>query len=335
MADQDPFAQFRANAPEATAAPAQDDFAEFRASPLPSTVTSGEDNVNPWLVGAGAIGAGALALAAKKFGLGGLASAAQAARKTSMLSGLAPLKSFLGNVGGAAYGSIERGSLAPIREMLSPETLKEAVQVFKQGPNEAIAGPAAGLSKWNIPGRVMGAFDEAGQNALQRAGYSPSESAREMLQAPLPRDLAKAFENPVADFLVPFRKTPYNALKEGFGTFNADTLGKKAALGTSLATGALAGQAEDPKTIGITTAASGRYGLPHAMAAGASRAFFGGNKKQAQDVIDAASDFGGAGRGVLSIAGAKDVPEALGKVLAVKPAAIPALDYLRSVLGMK
>ncbi len=325
-----------------------DDNGEPIGAPAPAMASSGKvyldengdpvgggaasGGINPLLAGAGVVGAGALALALKKYGLGGVASAAGAARKTSMLSGLAPLKSLLGNIGGAAYGSIERGSLAPIREMLSPATLKEAVQVFKQGPNEAIAGPAAGLSKWNIPGRVMGAFDEAGQNALQRAGYSPTESAREMLQAPLPRDLAKSFENPVADFLVPFRKTPYNALKEGFGAFNADTLGKKAALGTSLATGALAGQAEDPKTIGITTAASGRYGLPHAMAAGASRAFFGGNKKQAKDVIDAASDFGGAGTGVVQLA-TKPV-ETLGRTV-TSPAALSAIEYLKSVLGMK
>ncbi len=313
----------------ATAAPSGKVYLDDNGDPVGGVAESG---INPLLAGAGVVGAGALALALKKYGLGGVANAATAARKTSMLSGLAPLKSLLGNIGGAAYGSIERGSLAPIREMLSPETLKEAVQVFKQGPNEAIAGPAAGLSKWNIPGRVMGAFDEAGQNALQRAGYSPSESAREMLQAPLPRDLATAFENPVADFLVPFRKTPYNALKEGFGTFNADTLGKKAALGTSLATGAIAGQAEDPKTIGITTAASGRYGLPHAMAAGASRAFFGGNKKQAKDVIDAASDFGGAGTGVVQLA-TKPV-ETLGRTV-TSPAAFSALEYLKSVLGMK
>jgi hypothetical protein len=326
MADQDYFSQFAAAPAPRANAPAVDPFAEFE---LPSPAPAKESGVNPWAVGAGALGVGALALATHNPALlktvgNGLA----AARKTSMLSGLAPIKSALGNVGGAAMGSIERGSLAPLREMLSPQTAREAIEVFKRGPNTAIAGPAANLSKWNLPGRVMGAMDEAGQNALQRAGYSAADSASEMLQAPLPKSVSSAFENPVMDFLVPFRKTPFNALVEGARTFKADTLGKKVALGTSMATGALAGQAEDPKTIGITTAAHGRYGLPHAMAAGASRAFFGGNQKQAKDVIDAAGDFGGAGQGVVQLA--TEPVESLGKTVTS-----PALFSLLKYLGLK
>lgn len=290
-----------------------------------------DSGVSPWLVGAGALGVGALGAAihnpsAAKAVAGGLMDL----RKTSMLSGLAPLKSLLGNVGGAAMGSIERGSLAPIREMLSPTTFKEAIQTFKQGPNQAIAGPASALSKWNLPGRFMGAFDQAGQNALQRAGYTTEEAEREMLQTPLPKRVGDAFDNPVMDFLMPFRKTPLNQLLEGAKTFNPQTAGQGAALATSMGTGAATGaMAEDPKTIALTTAAHGRYGLPHAMAAGASRYLTGGSKTKSTDVIDAVSDFGSMGRGVMGVV------ENPASVLGVKPAALPAWDYIKSLFGIQ
>ena len=335
MAEQDYFSQFSAApvsarpAPVARPAAQEDPFAEFAVAPTPAAQP--KSGVDPWLVGAGALGAGALALAAHNPAVAKAAgSGLMNLRKTSMLSGLAPLKSFLGNVGGSVYGSIERGSIAPLREMLSPATAREAVEVFKRGPNEAIAGPATGLSKLNLPGRIMGALDEAGQNALQRAGYSPQDAAREMLQAPVPESVGRAFDNPVMDFLVPFRKTPLNALVEGAATFKPGTTGQKVALGTALGTGAATGAtAEDPKTIGIGAAASGRYGLPFAVGAGAARALTGGNQKQAIDVIDAVSDFGGMGRGVVSAA--KDPST----ILAVKPAAFSALQYLRSLLGIE
>jgi hypothetical protein len=333
MADQDYFSQFAA--PSATPRPArpsaQDDpFAEFAEAAAPKA-----EGTNPWLVGAGALGVGALALAARnpgmlKTGLNGVLQA----RKASMLSGLALPKSLAGAGGAAMYGSIERGSLAPLREMFSRQTLDDAVTAFKRGPNQATAGPATGMSKWNLPGRLMGAGDEAAQNALQRAGYSAEDAAREMLQAPIPDSVGKRLDNPVADFLIPFRKTPLNSLLEGMNTFGAlgknGTAGQRAALGTSMATGAASGAlAEDPKTIGITTAASGRYGLPHAMAAGAARYLTSGSKRKGIDVIDAVSDFGSSGRGVI---GAFDSPQS---AIGMKPAAIPALQYLRELLGMK
>jgi hypothetical protein len=64
------------------------------------------------------------------------------------------------------------------------------------------------------------------------------------------------------------------------------------------------------------------------MAAGASRAFFGGNQKQAKDVIDAAGDFGGAGQGVVQLA--TDPVDSLGKTVTS-----PALFSLLKYLGLK
>ena len=107
--------------------------------------------INPWAVGAGALGLGALALATRNPAAAG--EALQAVRRTSMLSGLAPLKSLLGNIGGATYGSIERGSIAPLREMLSPRTAREAIQTFRSKaitPN-TVEGATSAL---NLPGRI-------------------------------------------------------------------------------------------------------------------------------------------------------------------------------------
>jgi hypothetical protein len=251
------------------------------------------------------------------------------ARRISLLSGLAPVKSLLGNVGGAAMGSIERGSLDPLKQMLSPATAREAVAVFKRGHNPLTAGPASGVSKYNLPARFMGAMDEAGQNALQRAGYTSDDAAREMLQAPLPREVGKAFDNPVADYLVPFRKTPLNALLEGVKVLGPKTKGQAAALGTSLATGAASGYvSEDPKTVALTTAAHGRYGLPHAMAAGAAYALKSGSNKKGTEIIDAVADFGGMGQGVVGpvVDPTRVIP---------KPALFNAVKYLKSLFGIE
>jgi len=293
------------------------------ASGVPDGGSSG------WMAAAGLGVAGLAGLVAHNPALAKkIAEGAMSLRKTSMLSGLAPLKSLLGNVGGSAIASMERGSLAPLKEMLSPATAKEAYAVFKRGANPAIAGPTtSAVSKLNIPGRIMGAFDEAGQNALQRAGMTAEESSREMLQAPLPHGLTEVFDkNPIADFIFPFRKTPYNALTEGLKTLKPQTVGQGAALAESMGSGALVGaEAEDPKTIGVTTALHGRYGLPHAAAAGISRVLTGGNPREAKDVVDAASDFGGAGQGVLQMA---THPLDTLKKTVTSPALMGLLEYL-------
>lgn len=295
-------------------------------------------SIMPWLLaGGGALAAGAGALALHNPAL--LKTAGQGfmdLRRMSMLSGLAPLKSLLGNIGGSAYSSIERGSLNPLKEMLSPTTAREAVAAFKQGPNYAAAGPATGITKFNIPGRIMGALDEASQGALQRAGLTKAEAAREMLQTPLGKSpLTESLaNNPVADYLVPFRRTPFNQLSEGLGSFkpeNLATTGQRAALATALGTGAVTGATvEDPKTIALGTAASGRRGLPFALAAGATRALTTGSKRKGADVIQGmspVSDYS-LSEGVLG-------PVVDPTQLIPKPAALKAYDYLKSLLGLE
>lgn len=293
--------------------------------------------VAPYLAGGAALAAGAAALAMKNPQL--LKTAGQGLmdlRRMSMLSGLAPLKSFLGNVGGSVYSSIERGSLEPLREMLSPTTARDALAAFKAGPNYAAAGPATGITKFNLPGRVMGALDTAAQNALVRAGLTPEEAAKEMLQAPLGKSAMteSLVKNPVAEYLVPFRRTPFNQLSEGLASFkpeNLQTTGQRAALATALGTGALAGyEAEDPKTIALGTAASGRRGLPFAMAAGATRALSTGSKRKGADVIQGMSPVSDYSLAEGAIGPVMDPTQVL-----PKPAALSAYDYLKKLFGIE
>lgn len=252
-------------------------------------------------------------------------------RRMSMLSGLAPLKSLLGNAGASVYGSIERGSMAPLKEMFSPETVKDAISTFRANPSYANAGPATGLTRFNLPGRLMGSFDTAAQNALKRAGYTADEAAEAMLQGPVPDRLAKGLDNPVMNYLVPFRRTPINQFIEGGKTFAPKTMGQKVALGTSLATGAATGATvDDPKTIGLGTALSGKYGLPFTLAAGVTRALTSGSKAKGAEAIQGASPFSDYSLAEGTLNPVMGGPEAL----IPKPAAVPAYAYLRKLLGL-
>lgn len=333
--------------PRGSSAPAGKRYLAPKGQVAPAASAAPEDDSSSLLplVGAGALGLGTYALTrnpgAVRAAVSKGADLFNDVRRVAMLSGMAIPKSVLGNVGSSVYGSIERGSLAPLKEMFSKETAKDAWQTFKAGPSYEAAGPAdlgTGLSKIPIvkymhPGRVMGAVDTASQNALQRAGYTSKEAATEMLQAELPKKLSDSLKGPVGDYLVPFRRTPFNQLMEGFGAMrpqNLTTTGQKVALGTSLASGAATGaMAEDPKTIALGTAFSGRRGVPFALAAGISRALTSGSKNKGLDVIQGISPVSDYSLGEGAVGPVMDPSR-----LMPKPAAISAYAYLRNMLGM-
>ena len=325
-------------------------------APPPQESSDSPEWALPALAAGAAVGAGALALKNPAL-VNKAARTVQDVRIMSMLSGLAVPKSILGNLGGTAYASIERGSLAPLKALLSRQTLSDVGKALKSGTQSGnLEAPATKLAKYNPFGRLMGAFDEATQNALVRSGVmhdplevqagvkkgltlaeatqksAKSAAAREVLQAPLPMRLQDALKNPVAQYLVPFRRTPFNQLIEGFKTFDPQTTGQKIALGTSLGTGVATGlAAEDPKTVALGVAASGRYGLPFATGAMLGRYGQTGNKRSAAEVgqgLSPVSDYS-LQEGVLG-----PVTTPFAKVIP-KPAAVPAYDYLRSLLGMK
>lgn len=257
-------------------------------------ITDGGGRGKTLAAGAAGLGllGGGLALAAKGGGrLGSAAKGLLALRSQLMLSGLAPLKSGLGNVGAGVAASIERGTAAPIKAVLSRQTLQDAVAAFKRGTPAAqevnqvtLKNPLTGKELWT-PGRLMGALDEATQLALQRGGLEKTDAAREVLQTPLGVNYGpagKALDNPVASYLIPFRRTPLNQLWEGFRTYGRALEGEKGvqrALGVYSGAGAVHGAAtaddSTPVSIPLAVAASGRYGVPYAVAALIARGLAG------------------------------------------------------------
>lgn len=306
----------------------------FKRATTPDTSSS----IDPRLVGVGGL-AGVAALTAllkNPQAAGRVLQGVQDLRMTSMLSGLAAPKSILGNLGAGVYSSIERGSLAPLKEMLSLRTLKDAGTAFKEGAQ--IPPNATPLAKLNVFGRTMGAFDTAGKNALVRSGLTEEEAARKMLQAPLPAQITKQMANPVAQYLVPFQKIPFNQLFEGLGSFNAlkpgggASVGEKVALATSLGTGAATGYlAEDPKTVALGTAFSGQRGLPFAAAASLGRLAQTGNPRKAADVIQGMSPVSDYSLSQGVIGGPLVNP----LNVIPKPAAFSAYEYLKKMFGVE
>lgn len=226
---------------------------------------------------------------------------ANALRQQSFLSGLAPLKSILGNVGAAVAHSAETRSMAPIREVLSMRTLKDALPegatVGEKLKNAFVTGKAASAadaSKWGSPGgvnlpgvlggpgRVMSALDDSTRAALVRAGMTPTEAAESVFQTPLGHNFGpfgKVFEdNPVADYLFPFRRTPLNQFAEGLKVMG--TKRDPAVLGAYSAAGAAHGAATKdekyPLTVPLAIAGAAKYGLPYGVAAIAGRLLAGG-----------------------------------------------------------
>lgn len=223
----------------------------------------------------GALALGAGVLASRMPGLlGKLARGAQSLRQQSMLSGLAVPKSILGNIGAGVVASAERGSLAPIREVLSPQTFREAVANYRA--NVPYPGATSGPKWLPTPGRIMGATDEATQAALRRAGLTAEEAAREVLQAPLTGPLKSALDSPAAQYLIPFRRTPFNQFTEGLETLK---LRHPAVTGAAAGAGAIHGAATSderyPLSLGLGTAFASRYGLPYALGALAGRKLAG------------------------------------------------------------
>lgn len=243
-------------------------------------------------IGAGlaAGGAAALALAAKKYGLGKVFDTANNIRRQGMLTGLAVPKSLLGNLGAGVTTAIEEGSLAPLKEMLRlPTNVRTAVDAFKKGATYQ----GQPTSAWAIPGRILGATDEAATAALGRAGIAPEEAAKTMLQSEidLGPQVRGALDTKLGQYLVPFRRTPINQAVGALDTMSDwSSKGKVAANAAALGTGFLTG--EESEGVGPTiagTAAFGRRGLPFAAASMLGKLAKGDSKREAAKVMQGAS----------------------------------------------
>jgi hypothetical protein len=188
---------------------------------------------------------------------------------------------------------MERGSMAPIREMFSGQTVKDAVTAWKAGAQGGAAQVGQSPVGKNVvtkalsvfaPGRAMGAFDEAAQGALRRSGMTGEQAQTAAMQAPLQEDLAQALDNPLARYIHPFRRQPFNQFIEGWRKFgnkaptNIHTNpGTMAAYTTAGAVhGAATSDDQTPISIPLAIAASSRYGLPYGLASLVGRELAGG-----------------------------------------------------------
>ncbi len=258
-------------------------FAPRSAAPKPEP----ESGVSLPLLAGGAAALGGLALLAK---LKGVVDAVDtdsaivgvnALRMQSMLSGFAVPKSILGNVGASAIASMERGTVKPLKEFLSMKTVKDAVNAYKEFGQAGPMAEGATIPYVPTPGRIMGAIDVASRNSLQRGGLSATEAEKAILQSPLTGRVAKAMDSPLARYLIPFRRTPFNQFFEGLDTMTAANIKEHPALnalvyGAGAAHGAATADDPYPTSIGLGTAAAARYGLPYTVAAIAGRQLMGG-----------------------------------------------------------
>lgn len=244
-------------------------------------------------VGAGVVGAVALAAMLRK---PGALAKLNALRQQLMLTGKAIPKSFFGNIGAVVTESAETGSMNPLKEFFSRQTLQDAKAAYKAN---APAGYMAGASNTTAsipfvnPGRIMGSLDTATQAALRRSGMSADAAEASLFQTPLGKNFGKlgdVMDSPEARYVVPFRRTPLNQIYEGGKAFkesgpfaqwqgvakNPRTFNAYTAAG--LAHGAATSDDEYPVSIPLAISGAAKYGVPYGAAAIVGRALSGGNK---------------------------------------------------------
>jgi hypothetical protein len=230
----------------------------------------------------GAAAVGALALLAKAPGVvGKIGKALNTYRQQAMLSGYALPKSILGGVGAHVERAAETGSTGPLKQLLRvPTLLKDTAKAYKAG------GQAYGVTpQVNVhgPGRLIGAFDEAFQNSLQRSGATAKEAEAAMLQKPLPKQLSDALDNPAARYLLPFRRTPFNQFMEGFSRLPGSDYSKAhkgmtaAYSGAGAVHGAATADEAHPVSVPMAIAGSSRQGANYAISALLGRTLAGGS----------------------------------------------------------
>lgn len=195
--------------------------------------------------------------------------AANQLRIASLLSGWALPKSLLGNIGAPVVAAAENltagkglGSFAPIREAFNiPENIRQFGAGWRQGANPTYAG-ASGIGKYNPITRTMNAADYATTEGLKRAGLTEEEAQRLLLRDQ--RWGPSGPSNPISDYLVPFKKTPFNTLFGG-----AETMMKHPglALGAGAAGASVGSETGDPRALGLSAALLGPYALPYLVGA--------------------------------------------------------------------
>lgn len=254
------------------------------AEAAPEESSSG---IGAMLGGAAVLGGAYLA---KKYGLGKAFDTLNNARRQGMLTGLAIPKSLIGNLGAGVTTAIEEGRVEPLKEMLRlPTNVKNAVAAFKRG------GQYQGqpMSKWAIPGRILGATDEAATAALGRAGIPAEEAAKTMLQneVDLGPQVRGALNTKLGQYLVPFRRTPINQAVGALETAaDWSTKGKAAANAAALGSGFATGEeSEGVVPTGLGAAFFGRRGGQFAVGSMLGKMAKGDTKRESAKVLQGIS----------------------------------------------
>ena len=259
---------------ETSPPPSQGSGIRYKGQPVETDVESTPNQPSmgkALLTGAGVV-AGGLAARHPVRTLRGLNSL----RQQLMLSGFALPKSMLGNAGATIEASLERGTMSPLKQLFSRQTIKDARTAWKAGGE---VGPTPGsASRIPSPGKAMGSLDVATRKALERAGLSSREAQSAVLQAPLEGRLGEVLESPVAKVVHPFRRTPFNQFLEGYGKIknwrqNPKTMGLYT--GTGAVHGAATAEEDYPLSVPLAIAGSARYGLPYGLAAAVGRSLAG------------------------------------------------------------
>jgi hypothetical protein len=224
-------------------------------------------------------------------GIGGLAAAnpmraartLQQLRVIGMLSGAALPKSIAGNIGAIGTSAIEQGSMRPIKEALRvPTNVRAAVTGWKNNANPA---HIAGMGRFNLPARAMGALDHTTTNILQRGGESLPGAQRLLLTNPNTLgagNFGNSMRGSIGRAAFPFQNTPFNGVAEGLKSLDGlagtgamahapHSKTMKALTAGSIAAGAGAGAStDDPRLLALAAALFGPRGVPFALGTAAT-----------------------------------------------------------------
>lgn len=199
------------------------------------------------------------------------------ARMIGMLTGMAVPKGVLGVAGAHLNAAIDNGTMAPIKQFAKPMPfLRDMKQGWKDQANPSdMAGVADGsfLSKFNYGGRASGALDFAGEKSLMRAGLNKTQAQKQLLTAPNEAAAKLKLTGEFGKYAVPFQRIPFNQVAEGAESIEdvlqgaGTKLQRGATVGAGILGGAAATQTDDPISLGLMAALTGRRGAAFTLGA--------------------------------------------------------------------
>jgi len=227
-----------------------------------------KSNLQEWFKKTGGSEKGALGLPSKAQLVKGFEKSfdvANSLRMTSLLSGLAPAKSFAGNFGAHLAAALEGRTLKPLKVLGNMKAISRDLQSgWQAGANPALT---QGFNKANLPGRAMGAGDFAGIESLKRAGLSEKEAKELMLTGANQISSWWPLETRLGKLLVPFRTTPFNQFAQGITRWKKHPDVAAAAMILGGLSGA---KIDDMESISMISAFAGPYAIPFLVGAWAA-----------------------------------------------------------------